>query len=270
MRYNNEIILAAHRGDKKRFPENTVPAFESAIGLGVDMIETDVHMTSDGHLIIMHDRSLERTAGFKGFTNELSLADIRKLDAGAWFSPEFAGTPVPTVEEFIELIKDTDILINWELKDYPCDLGEEFAFLAADKLIEAIQSHGLEERSMINSFSDRVLEHVYVKYGASFCIHGQGINKCQRTKDTASVKQEELYDWCCLYPNKRGDTPLDYPENFEYCAKYNILPCVCVPDDLEAYRKYVQLGCRMFTSNDIYEADRILRELNLRGCSPTA
>ena len=67
-----------------------------------------------------------------------------------------------------------------------------------------------------------------------------------------------------LYPNVKGAAPLDDPENFEYCAGHSILPCVCVKDDLEAYRKYIGLGFRMFTSNDIYEADRILRELKVR------
>jgi glycerophosphoryl diester phosphodiesterase len=258
------IILAAHRGDKKRFPENTLPAFEAAIKQRVDMIETDVHMTRDGALIIIHDRSLERTAGYEGFTNEVSLKEVKALDAGAWFGEEFSGTKIPTLEEFIALIKDTEVLINWELKDYPFEVGDEFAFSAADKLISAIEAHGLAKRSMINSFSDRVLAYVYKKYGKAFPIHGQGIYHCQRTKDLADVRQEELYDWCCLYPNEKGRTPLEFPENFAYCREHDIIPCVCVPDDIDTYQKYVSLGCRMFTSNDILKADEILRDLNLR------
>ena len=260
----SRIILAAHRGDKARCPENTLPAFEAALRFGVDMIETDVHMTRDGHLIIMHDRNLKRTAGYDGLTDEMSLEEIRELDAGAWFSQEFSGTRVPTLEEFIALIKNTDVLINWELKDYPCYVGDEFAFTAADKLISAIRAHGLEKRSMINSFSDRVLEYVYHKYGKVFPIHGQGIYHCQRTKDTALIKQEELYDWCCLYPNTAGHVPFDFPENFEYCLKHHIHPCVCVPDEIDTYKKYIDLGCRMFTSNNIYKAAEILRELHFR------
>lgn len=264
MKYDNQIILAAHRGDKKRYPENTIPAFESALKCGTDMIETDVHMTSDGALVLIHDRALKRTTGADGTTDQTTLQDIRSLDAGSWFSHDFINTPVPTVEEFISLIKNSDMLVNWELKDYPCVVGEAFAFETADRLIDTIRKHGLEERSMINSFSDRVLEHVCGKYGSAFPIHGQGIYHCQRTNDSATVKQEELYNWCCLYPNEKGFTPLDFPENFEYCKKHGIFPCVCVPDHIDTYKKYVELGCRMFTSNDIYEADRILKELGLR------
>lgn len=260
----SRIILAAHRGDRKKHPENTMPAFEAALRFGADMIETDVHMTSDGHLVLIHDRSLKRTTGADGTTDQTTLKDIRSLDAGSWFSPDFVNTTIPTVEEFISLIKNSDMLINWELKDYPCTVGDAFAFESADRLIDTIRKHGLEERSMINSFSDRVLEHVFYKYGSAFPIHGQGIYHCQQTNDSATIEQEKLYDWCCLYPNEKGYAPLDFPENFDYCIERGIIPCVCVSDNIDTYKKYVELGCRMFTSNNIYEADRILRKLGLR------
>lgn len=260
----SRVILAAHRGDRKTCPENTMPAFESALRFGADMIETDVHMTSDGELVLIHDRALKRTTGAEGTTDKMTLKELRLLDAGSWFSPDFANTPIPTVEEFIALIKDSEMMVNWELKDFPHEVGEDFAFEAADKLIETIKKHGLEKRSMINSFSDRILEHIYCKYGSAFPIHGQGIYHCPVIVDASSVKLEELYDWCCLYPNQSGYSPLHFPENFEYCIEHGIIPCVCVPDNYEAYQRYVELGCRMFTSNDIYEADKILKQLNLR------
>ena len=153
----NRVILAAHRGDRKTAPENTMPAFEKALDFGADMIETDVRMTKDGELILMHDRNAVRTTGYDGFTNEMTLAEIKTLDAGELFSEGYANTEVPTVREFINLIKDTNMLVNWELKDYPTELGDELAFTAADKLIDLIEASGLTERSMVNSFSDRVL-----------------------------------------------------------------------------------------------------------------
>ena len=140
----NRIILAAHRGDCKACPENTMPAFGKAIAFGVDMIETDVHMTRDGELIIMHDRNTARTTGHDGLTDQMTLAEIKALDAGGWFSEAFKNTSVPTVKEFIERIKNTQILINWELKDYPSVVGDDFAFGAADKLI-ALQPAGTRQ-----------------------------------------------------------------------------------------------------------------------------
>jgi len=260
----DRIILAAHRGDRKTAPENTMPAFEKAIAFGVDMIETDIHMTKDGELIIMHDRNAVRTTGHDGLTDQMSFAEIKALDAGGWFSSDYENTLVPSVKEFIDLVQDTPVLVNWELKDYPTEVGDDFAFRAADKLIALIEESGLTERSMVNSFSDRVLEHIRKNYGDKFLIHGQGILRCQRSKDQAEIPQVQLYDWCCLYPDESGKRPVDYPHNFTYCTENNILPCVCVPDVREDYEKYLALGCRMFTSNDIYEADKILRALDAR------
>ena len=102
----NRIILAAHRGDRKTCPENTMPAFEQAIAFGVDMIETDIHMTKDGELIIMHDRNTVRTTGHDGLTDQMTLAEIKALDAGGRFSSDYKNTPVPSVKEFIALIRE--------------------------------------------------------------------------------------------------------------------------------------------------------------------
>ena len=260
------IILAAHRGDRKYCPENTLPAFAAALKFGCDMIETDLHMTADGHLVIMHDRSAKRTAGVGGFIDQMTLAEVKALDVGTSFSPEFTGTRVPTVAEFIDLIRDTDMMVNWELKDYPDVVGDAHAFAAVDQLVEQIENAGMGERSMLNSFSDRVLEYIVKKYGHRYPIHGQGIYHCQRTMDHAEIAQEELYDWCCMYANAKegGFSCLNDPENFAYCIEHGIKLGVCLPDTDENYARAISLGCRMFTSNDIYAADAVLRRLGER------
>lgn len=258
------VILAAHRGEKKYHPENTMPAFEAALAVGVDMIETDIHMTADGELIIMHDRSALRTAGVDRFVTDMTLVEVRQLDVGSWFGDTFAGTKIPSVKEFLEWVSKTDLLVNWELKDYPAEVGEDAAFGCADKLIAMIRAYGMERRSMVNSFSNRVLEHIYHQIGHEFPIHGQGIYHCRRTKDEAVVAEETLFDWCCLYPEEAGRNPVEFADNFEYCKAYGILPCVCIPDLEDTYAKALEMGCKMFTSNDVHEADRILKKLGYR------
>lgn len=259
------VILAAHRGDRARYPENTMAAFRASLAAGVDMVENDIHMTSDGHLVIMHDRSALRTAGVDRNLDEMTLAEVRELDAGKLFSEEFRGERVPTVEEFLEWVSGTDLLVNWEFKDYPTLVGDEHAFASADKLVDLIFAYGMEKRSMLDSFSDRVLEHVAEKYGRVMPLHGQGIYHCHHAKDTAKMPKEELYDWCCLYGNEKGQNPVNYKENFDYCNEHGIIPCVCIEDNIDTYRRAVEYGCKMFTSNDILAADRILRELGVRG-----
>ncbi len=264
MDYDGRIILAAHRGDKARCPENTMAAFRAAIELGADMIETDVRMTRDGELVLIHDSSTLRTTGHDGIISEMTLREVRALDAGSLFSEEFAGERIPTVKEFIELLRGCDIQVNWEIKDYPTVEGEKFADATLDRLVEMIKEAGLVERSMLNSFSDRTLERAKRLWGDSFTIHGQGIGPCARSKDVSDMPREALYDWCCLYPNVKGARPIDFPGNFVYCVTNGILPCVCVPDEEDAYCKYIALGCKMFTSNDVIAADKILRKLKFR------
>jgi putative alpha-1,2-mannosidase/glycerophosphoryl diester phosphodiesterase len=108
--------LCAHRGAKSTHPENTVPAFEEAVRLGAAMIEFDVFMTKDGKLVLMHDKTVDRTTTGKGKVSELTFAEIRELDAGITKSPEFAGTKVPTFEEALSVIP-RNTWINIHLKD---------------------------------------------------------------------------------------------------------------------------------------------------------
>lgn len=259
----SRIILAAHRGDQKRYPENTMPAFEAAYEAGVDMIETDVHITYDGELVLIHDRSVLRTTGVDRFVTDMMLNEVKDLDAGGWFSKEFMGVKIPTVREFMEWVESTNLLVNWELKDYPAEIGEETAFASVDKLLALIQEYSMKNRSMLNSFNRQVLEYAH-KQAPELPVHGQGIHKCKRSHGVAKISEEELFDWCCLYPEERGKNPVDYKGNFDYCINHGIYPCVCIADEEDRYRKAIQYGCKMFTSNDIYEADRILQELKVR------
>ena len=98
-------ILLAHRGLVQHAPENTLPSFAAAIELGLS-IELDVYQTRDAHLVVIHDKTLDRTTNGTGEVTEMTLAEIRKLDAGSWFDPRFAGEKVPTLEEVFKLVRD--------------------------------------------------------------------------------------------------------------------------------------------------------------------
>ena len=98
-------ILLAHRGVARHAPENTLPSFAAAIELGLS-IELDVYQTRDEHLVVIHDRTVDRTTNGTGEVTEMTLAEIRKLDAGSWFDPRFTGEKVPTLEEVFKLIRE--------------------------------------------------------------------------------------------------------------------------------------------------------------------
>lgn len=109
-------IVAAHRGVPSITPENTMVSYRKAYELGADLIETDLHMTKDGKVVVMHDYTVDRTTNGTGAVKELTLEQIRALDAGVKFGPEFAGEKVPTFEEFLAEFKGKDVVLLVELK----------------------------------------------------------------------------------------------------------------------------------------------------------
>ncbi len=108
--------LCAHRGAMVLYPENTLPAFRAAVRLGVAMIEMDARMTRDSVIVILHDATLDRTTDGSGPLRTHTLAEIKRLDAGSWKDPAFAGTRIPTLEEALAVIP-AGIWINVHVKE---------------------------------------------------------------------------------------------------------------------------------------------------------
>ncbi|TCS82555.1 glycerophosphodiester phosphodiesterase [Tepidibacillus fermentans] len=142
------IQVIAHRGASAISPENTMIAFQRAIHIGADAIETDVQMTKDGHLVLIHDERVNRTTNGSGFVKDYTLNELRKLDAGSWFSSVYQNEKIPMIDEFFTLIKSTDIWVNVEIKNgyfmYP---GIE------EKLIGKIKEYDLLSRVVVSSFN---------------------------------------------------------------------------------------------------------------------
>lgn len=107
--------LCAHRGASETHPENTIPAFQEAIAAGAQMIEFDVQLTKDSVLVIMHDETVDRTTNGKGKVSELTLAQIRQLDAGGKKATRFSGTHVPTFEEVLAVMP-RNVWLNCHIK----------------------------------------------------------------------------------------------------------------------------------------------------------
>jgi glycerophosphoryl diester phosphodiesterase len=91
--------LIAHRGDPSRGPENTVASIRLALEARPDLVEVDVHLSADGHPVVIHDATLERTTSGTGKVGSLSLEELRRFDAGRWYGQAFAGEHMPTLEE---------------------------------------------------------------------------------------------------------------------------------------------------------------------------
>lgn len=113
---NERTLVIACRGDREYFPENTIPAFESAILKGADGIELDVHYTTDKELIVHHFFNLGHTDNGKGIVCEQKLAELKSLDAGGWFAQSFSGVTKPTLSEVLESCKGR-IRFEIDMKD---------------------------------------------------------------------------------------------------------------------------------------------------------
>ena len=138
----------AHRGFSGQYPENTMLAFKKAWEAGADGIELDVQMTKDGQVVVIHDEKVDRTTNGSGNVRDLTLAELRKLDASYIYTGKMGVNPVPTFEEYCAWVAGTDLVTNIELKTgvYPYPGIET-------KVWELIQKYHLENKVIISSFN---------------------------------------------------------------------------------------------------------------------
>ena len=265
MEYGTDILVCGHRGDRVWGRENTMGAFRMAVEAGVDMVETDVRMTADGALILMHDAAVDRTTDGTGLVRELTLAQIRKLNA-AVHGP-CAPEPPALLEELLELAKShPDLLLNIELKDYPTEGLENFAFLCCDRIAQMLADSGMGSRIWINSFDGRLLERIWKRYGTTFHYHGFYPWFILGEMET---DPETFIDVACMqhrYQLPDGsvhkyEEPLCPKEWFDYLLQRGIMPLMA--PSLQAYPKYdlaFSWGSRIVNPDDPYTMLEHLRK----------
>jgi len=146
--------VIAHRGFSGVAPENTIAAVRAAIKIQADMVEIDVTLTADGHIVVIHDETLDRTTDGSGKVSDFTLAELQQLDAGAWFAPRFAGERIPTLDALLEEIEGR-ILLNVEIKSEAVDRG------IVTKVASAIQRHGMIDQVVVSSFSPTALQQMH-------------------------------------------------------------------------------------------------------------
>jgi len=145
------VLAIAHRGASGYAPENTLAAFRRATALGVTFIETDLHLTRDAHFVALHDETVDRTTTGQGPIQAMTLAEVRRLDAGSWFGSEFMGERVPTLPEILEFARKHDVVFYLELKPNGFWGGEH-------ALISALREAQQIARVVIISFDPGILE----------------------------------------------------------------------------------------------------------------
>lgn len=137
--------VIAHRGSSVDRPENTLAAARRAIEAGATAIEIDVRTTRDGHLVVLHDKTVDRTTNGTGDVGRMTLAEIQRLDAGSWFSPEYRNERVPTVAELLTLCREHGIDALLDLKES----GEEYA----ERVAAVVRAAGDPRRTIVGARS---------------------------------------------------------------------------------------------------------------------
>ncbi|MCE7790958.1 glycerophosphodiester phosphodiesterase [Salipaludibacillus sp. CUR1] len=216
MNRNDQTMIFAHRGSAGTHPENTMPAFEAGLEAGAEGLECDVQLTKDLVPVVIHDETVNRTTNGQGWIKDLTYEEIKRLDAGSWFSPNFAGVPIPTLEQLFEWAAGTPLILNVELKNgivrYP---GIEKIVLGL------IYAYGLEDRTIISSFNHYSLVEV---------------RRQDPDIETAVLFMEGLYE------------PWNYAGNIKANGLHCFFPAA-VPELLEGARN-ANMPVRPFTVNE--------------------
>jgi glycerophosphoryl diester phosphodiesterase len=237
------ILVVGHRGMKAFYPENTMISFQKAIEAGVDGIEMDINMTKDDQLVVIHDIKVDRTTNGNGLVKDFSLKELKNLDAGSHFSPEFKYEKIPTFEEFLELVKDKNLLLNVEIKDYRISV--------VDKTIKMLEDYKLTDTYVITCFDADVTTYAHKNFG----VKTQGFPEWYLKN-----YNEETFSHYYSVGIGMKDLTKELCDSYK---KMNIDPWCWCPDDEESVYKVMESGSTLVTVNNPFPALKILKEKNL-------
>ncbi|GAA1532584.1 glycerophosphoryl diester phosphodiesterase [Microbacterium ginsengiterrae] len=145
--------VVAHRGHSSVAPENTMPAVLSSISSGAEYVEIDIRMSADGVPVVIHDETVDRTTDGSGVVAEMTLAQLRGLDAGAWWSDDFAGARIPTLREVLDVVAGSDIDLIVEYKG-------TWTRAEVRTTVDLLTAYGLRRSVIAQSFSEKTAANI--------------------------------------------------------------------------------------------------------------
>ena len=244
----NSIIVEGHRGWRSDYPENSLVSFEAAMDLGVDAFEFDIRMSKDGVPVIMHDSDTWRVSGEHAVIEEMTLAEIKKLDIGSKiYGEKFAGTRVPTLKEVLTLVcsKNPHFKLGVEFKAY-----DEHC---VDISVDMLKAFGLFENCWFYCFNARIIKYIKTKYNGR--TMGYPDFKMKEFEADSYKYYDELGLSTAFLNSEILSVYLDkgLPIHF-YCA-----------DDEETVRLAISKNASLITANNPVPLMKVLgRKINLK------
>ena len=235
--------VCAHRGASTTHPENTISAFQEAIRLGAHMIELDVALTQDQHVILMHDSTIDRTTDGTGKVSNFSLTEIKQLDAGIYKGSKFAGTKVPTLQETLAIMP-VNIWINVHLK------GNANLAKATARIIH---SEGRMHQCFLACGSTEIEAARSLYPEIKHCNMERQANSLQYVQETINMRAEFIQ----LLGGNHAD-----PAHIETAKQQNIQINYCCTNSAEVIRKLFDVGVQFPLVDDV---EGMLREAEACG-----
>ncbi|NLV84252.1 MAG: hypothetical protein GXY60_06790 [Spirochaetales bacterium] len=270
-----KVAVCGHRGERVHGIENTIAAISYAADLGVDMIETDVRMSKDGHLFLMHNLKLEDLTDGNGYVCDHTYKELRSMNAAVhgkssddFSAPQFEH--VALLDELLDVAVDyPDLMLNIELKDLPVPGKEDFAFESASKAANMLALRGLGNRTWLNSFSGKIVERSFKDFGNTFHYHGF---YPWNIMGEMEVDPSEICDVVCLLNWIVQDDGIVVKHHTIPCPeawyvlllKKGIMPLtVSFYSDFQAYIDAMAYGSRILMADDPKAMLSRLRAMNL-------
>ena len=190
-------LKIGHRGASGYCPENTMASYYKAIEMGVDVLEVDIHLSKDGELMVHHDPTLERTTNGKGNLRDYTAAELRELDAGSWFHPDFKNEKIPLLREVLERFSSYEIGLLIEIKHPSLYPGIERKL--AQELLKRPLNSNIENKIMVHSFDMKsmrtfheLLPHIPVGVLLNRRVSDQKLKEISEFASFANPKQTLL------------------------------------------------------------------------------
>ncbi|TWT03439.1 glycerophosphodiester phosphodiesterase family protein [Planomicrobium sp. CPCC 101079] len=225
--------IYANRGNSGHYPENTLAAFRAAAELPVAGVVINVQLSKDDKVVVIHDERLERTTDGQGYVKDKTLAELKELDCGAWFSPEWEGERIPALDEVFDIFRETEHRLNIELKT---------DFFPYDKLIEKVialsDKRGMTERLIMSSFNHEDVQKV-----------------CKETHVEAAVSTSQIlvdvYDYARVIGTNRIHMSLSaaYRKTATDALRKGAIIYVYTDNDLQYVEELQQIGIHGLITN---------------------